>query len=261
MKWQVDTTKKVDKTLLIKLLDNEIAAIIVPGFVSEEVCKLAANGILAHGFDYYETVYPMVGKVGLTQFEYDYSLEQKKTYFANVPLANATRKEMFRDSGDFLPLVISYLKDAWRGDVDIALENMQEPYFAGLVRVMSNPLLLHYDWAPVDGPTWTISHISAQITWNIYIQTPTTGGSTIVYNRPWRDESDERYAIPKSYEYDVAAVRGVDSVKILPQVGDLVLFNSRNFHEVKESQGETKRISVSSFIGLLKDQDKLVFWS
>jgi hypothetical protein len=259
--WPVVETEELNRDLLKGLFDDKIAAIVVPGFIAEEKCELAVKGILAHGFEYYKYVYPRIGKIGITQFEYSHNSEQKKEYFAKVPQANAVRKEMFRQSGDLVPRVVRCLREVWGENAEIATEEgTREQYFAGLVRVLSEPLLLHYDWAPFDGPAWTISQISAQSTWNIFLQTG-LGGATVVYDRPWKNESDEIYAISGSYEYEHLAVKGAYSVRITPRAGDLILFNSRNFHEVEETKGEMERITVSSFIGLIEAHDKLIFWS
>ena len=260
--WRVVEGKEITRETLERLFRNEIAGFVLPGFISEELCRLAVKGVLAHGVDYYKDVYPKIGKVGITQFEYSRDLEQKMKYFAEVPRANSTRREMLKESGDLLPEVIQCLKEAWKGDVGIAVEDgVRKEYFGGLVRVLSTPLLLHYDWGPFDGPAWTISQVSAQITWNIFLQTGSSGGATIVYHRPWKNESDETYVVPGSYEYDHSAVMEADSVRIAPRVGDLTIFNSRNFHEVEETRGGMGRITISSFIGLIEAQNRLVLWS
>jgi hypothetical protein len=255
-------TDTPNREMLNKLFNNEIAAIVVPAFTSQDRCQLAAKAVLAHGIEFYKDVYPKIGKVGITQFEYNRDLVQKNEYFTQARHADAMRRQLFAESGDFVPEVITFFKDAWCGDAQIAMEeDTHQAYFAGLIRVLPKQLLLHYDWAPVDGPNWAICHIAAQLTWNVFLQTGSSGGATIVYKRPWPDESDERYAVAGSYGFDSAAVKGADFVKLPPRVGDLVIFNSRNFHEVEETLDGTDRITVSSFVGLLESQNKLVFWS
>jgi hypothetical protein len=131
-----------------------------------------------------------------------------------------------------------------------------DEYFAGLVRDV-NVALLHLDFAPLDGPTWSVGNISSQLTWNIYLQSVDGGGDCQVYDRQWKLE-DEQAKVPGSYRYDSQVVAGSQSVCLRPAVGDLTFFNSRNFHEVHPSAG--RRVTLSSFAGLIAP-DRLVLWS
>jgi hypothetical protein len=260
MAWELITTQNLTHDLLAALFENRIGAIQIPNFVSVENSQLAIQRIYAHGIEYYENVYPRIGKIGITQFEHRYSPIKKQEYFIKALIAHATRKDFFKDSGDPLIKVLDVVQNAWGTSTDIAVEeDSGERYFAGLVRVI-NKALLHLDWAPFDAPEWTIGKISAQIAWNIYLQTGVEGGETIVYRRLWQP-SDELHLLPNSYGYDHSLVEGCDFIRIHPMQGALVFFNSRNFHKVEMTEGETERISFSSFIGLMKPSQELVFWS
>ena len=65
---------------------------------------------------------------------------------------------------------------------------------------------------------------------------------------------------PGSYGYAAELVAGADACTIAPADGDLVLFNSRNFHRVTGGGVEAERVSVSSFVGL-KEDGALALWS
>lgn len=260
MTWQIVETQTLTHEMLRDLYDNEIGAIKVPGFVSPEICDLAMRGIYERGFDYYKDVVPKIGKIGITQFEHRYSQEKKKAYFDKAQIANEARQLSFQYSGDFLSKVMDLVNDGWNGKVGIAVEKeTNKEYFAGLVRIMHRALL-HLDWGPFDGPEWEIGKISAQIAWNIYVQMSDIGGEIVVYRRLW-EPSDEALKIPDSYGYSPDLVKDCEYVELLPAQGDLVLFNSRNFHEVKQTNGEDERVTNSSFIGLMKDSNELIFWS
>lgn len=261
--WDVVETKQLSKELLEDLLKGEIGAIRIPNFLSVEICEQALNGIQTYGIDFYEGVYPKIGKIGTTQFEHRFSEEKKKAYFNKAKEANMARQSIFRDSGDLLNKVMDFVANGWDYPVKLAVEEETgEPYFAGLIRVMSEALI-HVDWAGgLDGlnPDWTIGKINAQLAWNIYLQPSSGGGATVVYQRPWRKVDEEYYKLKDSYGYDPAVVKNADFVKVTPEQGDLVLFSPQHYHEVEKTNGEIERITVSSFIGLMPNKT-LVFWS
>ncbi|MFI6044218.1 hypothetical protein ACIA8C_21485 [Nocardia sp. NPDC051321] len=255
MMWNLVRAEKLDAELLKALLDNEIAAVSVPEFLSEQTCRDAVEGIERSGLDYYLNVEPPVGRIGITQYEHRRGEENRRAYLAAAPAANQRRRAVFAQSGDLLELVTDAIAAAWPGTVGLAYEGDQQ-YFAGLVRVIRKGLL-HCDWAPNDAPGWAIGSVDAQITWNVFCQVPESGGVTNVYNRPW-DPDAEQSLVPDSYAYDASLVDGCAHVRIEPSPGELVLFNSRNFHSIESSEG-VERISVSSFVGRIGSD--LVLWS
>ncbi|GGK72658.1 2OG-Fe(II)-dependent halogenase WelO5 family protein [Mangrovihabitans endophyticus] len=259
MEWTTTVVEKLNATVLESLFENRIAAIRVPGFLDEAASRAAVGGIKRHGLHYYENVFPPIGRAGITQFEHRQDAASRARYFAAAPAANQTRQEMFAGSGDLVGQVMDALAGAWPAEVAVAREPGGEQYFAGLVRVIGEGLL-HCDWAPHDAPStlWSIGAVNAQITWNVFCQMPRDGGVTVVYNRPWTAAA-ESFHIPDSYGYSDALVEGCDQVRIEPSVGDLVLFNSRNFHRIESGAGDD-RISVSSFIGRFPDST-LTLWS
>jgi hypothetical protein len=260
MNWETVETRQLTRDLLIGLFRNEIGAIRIPNFLSDATCSAAVGGVYRRGLDYYKDVYPRIGRIGITQFEHRGDAARKAEYFEKVPKAHAVRQEVFKESGDLPYLVIQALRDAWGDNVDMATEDGPEQrYFAGLIRVI-NKALLHLDWAQLDAPDWSIGKISAQLAWNVYLQMGARGGETVVYRRPWQWE-DEDHQVPNSYGYDPILVEGCEKATILPARGDLVLFNSRNFHEVEATEGEIERVTNSSFIGWLEAENRLVLWS
>lgn len=257
MGWELITVENLDAELLSALFENRIAGIRVPDFLDQQALRNAVCGIEREGMDYYTDVKPPIGRIGITQFEHRQNERQMADYFAATPAASARRDQLFADGVDPLKLVIKSLRAVWPHQVDLAKEPDSRVYFAGLVRHISLGLL-HCDWAGLDAPSWAISKITAQITWNIYCQVPGEGGSTVIYNRPW-DESAESHAIEDSYGYSDDVVVGSRSVRSEPRAGDLVLFNPRNFHRIESNTG-ARRLTVGSFVGRQPGGD-LVLWS
>lgn len=113
------------------------------------------------------------------------------------------------------------------------------------------------DYAPQDAKDWSIEGVTEQISWNLYLQSPRWGGEALVYDRAWQ-AGDERFRSAESYHYSHDVV-GDSIVKINPFIeGDLVFFNSRNYHSVTKSIGQ--RLTMSSFVGR-KNDGRLVLWS
>jgi hypothetical protein len=78
-----------------------------------------------------------------------------------------------------------------------------------------------------DGPSWEISRVTAQLTWNILLK-QVNGGETIVYDRLWQGESDDiAFKKSSSYGYSPAVVEGTTFKVLPPKEGTCTLFNSR----------------------------------
>lgn len=259
--WEQVTCRSLTAKILRRLFSNEIAAVRVPEFLSVEVCGLAVEGIVTHGF---ERVSTKIAKIGITQSSHIGGPERQVLYFRSAVEANAIRRKVFAASGDLLDRVIDSVAAIWPGRVGLAVEGeTNEQYFAGIIRQVEQASL-HLDWAHLDAPGWGIGSISAQLSWNIYLQADSVGGTTVIYRRPWR-EADEALQIPNDHwptitVYKPDLVEGCDRSEVRPLRGELVFFNSRNFHEVTPTTGG-ERITVSSFIGLVEQTDDLLFWS
>jgi carrier-protein-independent halogenase WelO5-like protein len=209
--------------------------------------------------EYYKNIRPPIGRIGITQYEHMHGPDEKRTYFSKAGAANATRKAIFRQSGDLLEEVIATLQGAWREPVGIAVEDTGEQYFAGLVRDIP-VALLHRDWAPRDARGWAVGQISAQLTWNVYLQTSRSGGALVIYRRPYQESDECAKLAADNCAFSAAMVQDCDLVEILPAPGELILFNARNYHEVRSTEGTIPRITASSFIGQMPGGG-LALWS
>ncbi|CAF1631735.1 unnamed protein product [Rotaria magnacalcarata] len=90
----------------------------------------------------------------------------------------------------------------------------------------------------------------------------TTGSRWIHHciRRQWEPEFEHErnnYADPYDPKLILPETRRLVSK---PELGALVIFNSRNFHEVLGTQGSTRRITLSSFAGRTKQGD-ILLWS
>lgn len=254
-KWQTLNDCEMNQENFQALLRNDIPSIRISQFASSEECNKLALAIEKVGFDFYKKVEPPIGRIGITQFEH--RNRDKLIYFDAVKKAKTTYNQVASFSFDPLKRLATILRQNISNQVKIAYEKEAcEYYFAGLIRQI-NIALLHIDFAQLDAPNWEIGNITSQLVWNLYVKAPSQGGICKVYNRQWQPE-DEKYKTPGSYGYDSFLVANSEVKHNIPLIGDLVIFNSRNFHEVLPGIGE--RITISSFIGKMPGGD-VVFWS
>lgn len=236
---------------ILDLFENKIPYIRINNFASAVECESLVKESKKIGFDFYENVYPPIGRIGVTQFEHK---KDKHSYFEKAKKYNSNLKSIFGKSFDPIKRLESFFLEKALININKATE-VDELYFAGLIRHI-NKALLHMDFAPFDAPSWSIGEIEAQIAWNLYLTPVKSGGECIVYNKPW-NPNDEIFKIEKSYGYDEKIVTFVEKEYLTPIVGDIVLHNTRNFHEVCMGDGE--RITMSSFIG--KQGNNFIYWS
>ncbi len=253
MKWNEKKDLNFTKENLNSLFDNEIATIRVKNFLTADECDILLSEIKKIGIDYYKGAYPKIGKIGITQFEYG---NDKIGYFNSVSSLNKRMTVIHNIRNK----VIKLLECMGDNEVSVAYEtSAKQEYFAGLIRVINNSALLHIDYAPRDAKGWSIEDINAQLAWNIFIQTDEESGKGVVYNKPW-EAKDEKYKIEASYEYSSKVVQNKEKIEYLPNRGDLVFHNSRNYHSVKKSLGKESRITLSSFVGRINNNE-LVLWN
>lgn len=259
--WQTNKYSRLDSETFSQLLQNKIPAIRVKNFLSREQALSLSQNIENINFSFYENVYPPIGRIGITQFEY--SQKNKIDYFKQVSNASNIRDKIFTSAGID---VLKKLKDTLITlgyNTDIAYESEGVKYFCGLIRDMGGAADLHFDYAPYDAPEWNIGKLTNQIAWNVYVKLPEQGGETIVYDKFWQSKIFEKFLSDNntgSYGFKKELVEDSRHLRIRPSVGDLWFFNSRNFHEVLSSNGK-KRLSISSFIGQVEDQKNLFLWS
>lgn len=240
------------------LIDNKIAAIRIPAFATPEECRAFAEAAKRGNMQYYN-VADRIGYIGLAQYQYRWN-RTKAEFLADVPKARADVEAVFADSFDPLARLMACLRAVWPAAVDFAREDGQ-PYFAGIIRSTSDKIDLHVDWAPVNSPDYAIGAIDGQLGWNFFAEELLSGGHTTVHNHPW-DPVVTPGEIPKSYGLDHALVEAAPNFVYRPTAGDVVIFNTRNPHEIAPGTAAPggSRVSIGSFIGRMPDRS-LVLWA
>lgn len=242
------------------LLDNKIPAIRIKGFATPEECEKFARAAKAGNMKFYN-VAAKIGFIGLAQYEYRWNTP-KENYFRDVKTAIADREAVIAAAEwDPLERLLKTVQQVHQAPVKVAEEPGMGLYYAGIVRSASEGVALHADYAPFNSPAYSIKDIDAQLGWNFFAEGLQSGGKTTVHNAPWTPEIAPG-EIPKSYGLPHEIVSGSKNHVYDPTPGDVVIFNTRNPHEI--GGGTTypgrDRISIGSFIGRMPD-DSLVLWS
>jgi hypothetical protein len=262
MSWVTHDELELSADALAALLANEIPAIRIQGFASAAECDAFSAAVAAseHMRDY-TTVKPgAAGYIGVSQIEARQAPGGKPGYFARIPDQLAALEALQAESFDALERFMETLAECAPAGVGIAHEPGHGDYFPCIVRRASGGLHRHYDYAGDNSPDWAIGAVDAQITWNLYTQSTAAGGETEVFNQPGRAAERGDARARKGIPLDDLAP-DAESVVFAPTAGDIVLFNSRNPHEVRAGHGADgrARIAIGSFVGRLPG-GRLVLW-
>jgi hypothetical protein len=241
------------------LFNNRIPYLAVKNFLSLSECNLLVSAITKlglGGYDYNFDVSDAPPAQHLFETHYLYEDKTPEEYF---PAAEKSIHEYQKLCNEIKlypdKKMMDLLSQHCQKPVTIAAQNGKN-YSHVIIRELKNSALLHADFAPFIPSYWSISTITAELAWNIYLSDAGNGGECRVYNKPWEKE-DDKYITRDTYGYDHAVVKDKAFAEIYPTQGSLVLFNSRNFHEVKPS--ENPRISMGGHIGLTTTGE-IILW-
>jgi hypothetical protein len=256
--WTNSIEHELNAENLRLLLDNRIPAIRIPAFATPKECAAFAAAAKQGNMQYYN-VNDRIGYIGLAQYQYRWS-KTKEEFLADVPKARADVEAVFAQSFDPLSRLMQQLQAVWPARVDFAHEDGQ-PYFAGIIRSTNDKIDLHVDWAPINSPGYSIDAIDGQLGWNFFAEELASGGHTTVYNNPW-DPAIAEGEIPKSYGLDRELTKDVPQFTYRPTAGDVVIFNTRNPHEIAAGTASPNgsRVSIGSFVGRMPD-NHLALWA
>jgi len=252
--WTERGTRQLTAGSLQQLLDNDIPYIRFR-LASESACHELGQQLTDLAFGSYRDVEPRIDRIGCTVFEYNAA--RADDYFAASQAAAELRDRIFAQSFDPLQMVMRELAKRTGRRASIARNVRGQHYYAGLIRRIELGTELHIDFAPVEQSGWSVCEVQHQLTWNLYVNVGRRGsGRTTIYHRQWQPE-DARLR-EGSYGFSHKAVAGSAYVTFQPSVGEVVLFNTRNYHIVDSSFGD--RITVASAIGETHSGD-LILWS
>ena len=257
--WICNELCELNEKNLDLLIDHKIPGIIVENFIDSKVCDIVSQRLEEMSFQGYDHLEGIpVHQLGLchNQFAHD----EKSVYFDKRTEAHELVEKIYHDLNiDPVQMVMDAIEEKASRKTTVFQEEGFGDYFAGAFRSFKGHGRLHADHAPshINAP-WAVTEISKQLTWNLYYCMQQGGGELMIYDTIHTAEND-KMKVEGDYYFPYEVLEREDHIKIIPKIGDLIIFNTQNFHEVLGIK-VGNRISQTSFIGLRND-GSLGFWS
>ncbi|MEZ8273196.1 hypothetical protein AB6C54_18430 [Vibrio splendidus] len=255
-RWITNELCELNEKNMNLLLDFKIPGIIVRNFIEPETCQIVAERLEA-SYGHMEGV-PVNQQV---MCHNRYSHMKKSIYFFKKNKAEKELQSIYKDLKlNPVQMVIDTLKEGTNRSVGIYEEEGFGEYFAGAFRSFKGHGKLHVDHAPSHiQQDWIVTKLLRQLSWNIYYTNyKDDGGELIIYDTIHTKEND-KLKIEDDYYFPYEVLESDIHCKVKPGNGDLIIFNTQNFHEIM-GHSNGCRISQTSFMGLNED-GTLKLWS
>ena len=253
-------TNILDCQVFNRLVTGEINLIIVKNYYSNAACNFACSKIYKSGKIHNYINASNVKKIGMAFFESQNSLDSFRKYYDSVEKNNAMMQDFFSPFTPPIDSLMAQINRIW--EPGIRLENLHgKKMFSGLLRFVDKDaeIMPHVDVLSHDiQKSFIAKSLQGQFAANIYLDVPKFGGELQIWDTGI--SINELNAIKEKDDYFVSREKlGPPAFTFKPCVGDLVIFNSRNFHAVAKCK--EKRAAMSTFIGYRGEYQPLTFWS
>lgn len=250
--WQSFDAYPLTKENLHSLINNTIPLIRIPEFGTiEEAEELAERFLL---FASRSNSVKTVTRLGISQYEQG-TVGGKDNYFRLTEGAWSDLIKVCETTFNPVIKIINLLRQYF-ADVDILIEENYGRYFAGVAKLRTGETPLHSDFPLFGAVDWAIAKMVAQLSWNFYLRLPHRGGELKIWDKFWQKE-DDQFLVQGTYYHTQQVVADIPSITVKPILGELIIFNARNYHTVLPCQN---RISVGSWLSLMPD-GSLKLWS
>lgn len=250
---------ELNETSFNDLLDFRIPGIRVENFISRDICDEVSRRLRESSFQNYSHLKDIpVHQLGLCHNQY--ANEDKSVYFGKKEEAQKSIDLIYEGLGiDPVGLVVEAIASGANRRVGIFQEPGYGNYFAGAFRQFRGHGRLHVDNARLHiKRPWAVTEITRQLTWNLYYSMSDSGGDLVIYDTI-HTAANDRMKVPGDYYFPYEVLESREGFRIRPKVGELIIFNTHNFHEILGSP-DGFRISQTSFIGQKTDHS-LGLWS
>ncbi len=248
--------------LLPELARNEIAAIKIGHFLGEQELAVIKANMEDKAIAWYANKTNEQGRIGINATGFSHEPDGKKKYFDATPAAEEDRDEIFEGTQSPISKILELFGHGFDTKIATESELAEARYFAGLIRAMGAKSTLHFDYAPKQLPGWSVANADEQFGLVLYLQMPAAGGELNIYDRPWTPE-DERYNrdyVEKgTFGFTEGFLGDTPYASVLPSEGDLVVFKTRNFHQVDEIKSDRPRLGLTTFMS--QQGGTLSLWS
>ncbi len=240
-------------SLLPALSANEFAAIQISQFLLSQELEIVIKNLEKKAIQWYPNKENQQGRIGISTTEYHYKDDGKKKYFDSAPQASRVRDEIFEGVRNPINRIIELFSRSYITSLATEPDMQNAQYFAGLIRAMGAKSTLHFDYAPNQLPGWSVSDSQEQFGLVLYLQMVAQGGGLTVYNRPWKQEDEGHnndIGQKGTYGFTEDFLNSTPHATVMPSAGDLVVFRSRNFHQVEAIKSNKPRLALNTFMTL-----------
>lgn len=241
---------------LQEIIDGKIPALQIKNFFSPHICDKIVSKVSNHSV--YDHGSSKLKKVGIFLSAY---LNKKEKYFPDAEISNKKISKIFSDTEDPIEKINQVIHKISKIENIIPATEQKNDYSHGIFRIWENSDFgpLHRDYANFEAPNFQISRHENQLSCVLFLQNPTKGGELVIHNKKWEKPDEKFRAIDFGYSREV--IKEVSYEKILPQKGDLIIFNPRFFHEILPTIGKTNRVTFGFFIGFSNQDNFAEYWS
>lgn len=252
-----EQAERLDAGHITRLAAGVLGAIRIPSLFTAAQCAAIMRGLEACEMSFYDEqiVSPLISKLGPAVYDFYGLRGLQDQYWAQAEAATAARSKLL-DGNDPLAPAIRWLERAWGGEVRAATSEGMA-MFAGMIREINAGARIHFDELAREF-SGTIDELPiSQLAFNCHLATPASGGEAVVYRRRWQP-SDEAHR--DGYGYARSLVADQPLAAITARTGDVTMFDSRNYHEVRPNAGAGRRVTLSFFVGI-SGHGHLLIWS
>ncbi|MCB9798560.1 2OG-Fe(II) oxygenase [Candidatus Nomurabacteria bacterium] len=248
--------------LLSKLSSNNISAIQIQNFLQPNELNIIIENMRSQDINWYEGKKNEQGRIGISTTEYHYLENGKQKYFDLVTQADKVQDQIFDGVENPINRIIKLFSSTFEPKIATESSMQNSKYFSGLVRAMGAKSTLHFDYAVDQLPGWSVSDLEDQYALVLHLQVAEKGGELNVYNRQW-EPADEKFnndvGQKGTYGFTEDFLQDTPYATITPSSGDLIIFRSRNFHQVAAIESSKPRLTFGTFMGL--KNNTLSLWS
>jgi hypothetical protein len=188
--------------------------------------------------------------------------EKRKRYHTRALQTIRALRELSRPAPYPMDQLRLALQESWPAGADFENLGHGRNAFVGMPRVFEGgaAALPHVDRLAWDVPDVPAARtILAQIAANVHLRTAAGGGEVELWDMDPSAGDYQRLRQAGTYGLDRARLPAPAAV-VVPQAGDLILFNSHRIHAVRACRGGP-RVTVSCFIGYRGEDQPLSYWS
>lgn len=237
-----------------ELSSGVIPALVVKKAFSLEKCKKITEKIL--DFNYISSGPGIVKKIGESLNSF---INQKGAYFEKTKLIDKKLEQHFLHSKDPRISMQNLLSSVFAMETRVAKENNSN-YSNGVFRFHGSDesFKIHRDSAHFEATDYNVSNFPLQFSAVLHLQQAEYGGELVLYRKSWTSD-DEKYRSPY-FGYSEKVVNNIESIKIKPEIGDIVIINPIHYHTISKIKGTCDRISAGFFFAPT-DEQKLACWA